>query len=305
MRILITGGSGFIGSHVVDKLLAKGHEVKIFDIVQPKHDIGKAQHCYGSLLELDDIVRALEGIDAIYHLAAIADVKNVFEEPHYSERVNVGGTMNILEAARKTGVKRIIYGGTDWVYSNTDDIKVDENTLLRPPTHLYTTTKLVSEFYCRNYSDLYGIDYTILRYGIPYGPRARPGAVVPIFVNLVMNGKPITLAGGGSQFRQFVYVEDLAEGNALAANPVARNKIYNLDGKEKITIRQVAETVQKVLGKQVEIKNVPARPGDFQGREVSSERARADLGWEPKVSFEEGVRRYVEWFKSGPGKPGK
>jgi UDP-glucose 4-epimerase len=299
MKIIVTGGAGFIGSHVVDKLIEKGHDVIIFDIVQPKyHAMDKrVEHRYGSLLNLEDLKKAMNDVDIVYHLAAVANVKDVFEEPLYSERVNVGGTMNVLEAARITGVNRVIYGGTDWVYSNTDSMKVDETTPLRTPTHMYTSTKLISEFYCQNYNDLYGLKYTILRYGIPYGPRARPGAVVPIFVDLVMKGKPITIAGDGSQFRQFVYVEDLAEGNALAVKPIAKNKIYNLDGKEKITIKQIAETVQKVLGKQVEIKHIPERPGDSKGREVSSEKAKTELGWEPATSFEEGVKKYVGWVK--------
>jgi UDP-glucose 4-epimerase len=143
---------------------------------------------------------------------------------------------------------------------------------------------------------LYKIPFTILRYGIPYGPRARPGAVVPIFVKKALQGEPLTIAGDGLQFRKFVYVEDLAEGNVLALKSVAENKIYNLEGSEKVSIRQIAETIQKILGK-VEIKFVEGRPGDFSGKEISNRRALEDLGWEPRVSFEEGVRRYIEWYR--------
>jgi UDP-glucose 4-epimerase len=235
-------------------------------------------------------------VDAVYHLAAIADVKDVYNDPYYSESINVRGTINVLEACRKAGVKRVIYGSTTWVYSEAAGTNVDETTPLYAPTHLYTATKLTGEYYCQSYSKLYGMEITILRYGIPYGPRARDGAVVPIFVRKALNGEPLTIAGDGSQFRKFVYVEDLAEGNALALKSVAKNKIYNLDGREKVTIKQIAETVKKVIG-DVKIEFTPARPGDFSGKEVSSELAKKELVWEPKVSFEEGVRRYVKWYK--------
>lgn len=165
-----------------------------------------------------------------------------------------------------------------------------------PPSHLYTATKMAGEYYCQCYSKLYDLPTTILRYGIPYGPRAREGAVIPIFVKKALNGEPLTIAGDGSQYRKFIYVEDLAEGNVLALKEIAKNKIYNLEGKEKISIKQVAETIRKILGK-VEIKYIEGRPGDFPGKEILSNRAKEELRWEPKVSFEEGVRRYIKWFK--------
>jgi UDP-glucose 4-epimerase len=297
MKVLVTGGSGFIGSHVVDKLRDKGVEVRVFDMVMPtfRKDVEFYQ---GSLLDLEAIRMALNGIDAVYHLAAVADVKDVYNDPYYSESINVRGTINVLEAVRRsTGVKRVIYGSTTWVYSEVTEQYVDEQTPLRAPAHLYTATKIASEYYCQSYSKLYNIPITILRYGIPYGPRARAGAVVPIFVGKAMRGEPLTIAGDGMQFRKFVYVEDLAEGNMLALKSIGKNKIYNLDGNEKVTIKQIAETVQKVIGN-VKIEYVPARPGDFSGKEVSSQLAKTELGWEPKVSFEEGVKRYVEWYKA-------
>src|SRR3989338_5773728 len=296
MKVLVTGGSGFIGSHVVDKLRDKGVEIRVFDMVMPNYrkDIEFYQ---GSLLDLDSLRMALNGIDAVFHLAAVADVKYVFQEPHYSESINVRGTLNVLDALRLNGsIRRVIYGSTTWVYSEAEQQMVDEATSLHAPTHLYTATKLAGEYYCQAYSKLYGLEATILRYGIPYGPRAREGAVVPIFVKKALNGDALTIAGDGSQFRKFIYVEDLAEGNVLALRSVAKNKIYNLDGREKVTIKQIAETIQRVVGN-VRIEYIPARPGDFSGKEVSSERAKSELGWEPRVDFEEGVRRYVDWYK--------
>ena len=295
MKALVTGGAGFIGSHVVDKLRDKGIEVRVFDMVMPTHrkDI---EYYQGSLLDFDALRMALDGIDVIFHLAAVADVKDVYEEPHYAESINVRGTINVLETARRSEIGRIIYASTIWVYSDCTENFVDETTPLPPPSHFYTATKLASEYYCLTYSRLYDLGITILRYGIPYGPRARGGAVIPIFVAKALRGEPLTIAGDGSQFRRFVYVEDLAEGNVLALKSVARNKIYNIDGKEKVTIKQIAETIQKLLGN-VKVESIPSRPGDFSGKEVSSELAKSELGWEPKVSFEEGLRRYIEWYK--------
>lgn len=295
MKVLVTGGSGFIGSHVVDKLKDKGVDVRIYDGILSNYR-KDVEFYQGSILDMTSLGFALCGVDAIYHLAAIADVKDVYNDPYYSESINVRGTINVLEAARKAGIKRIVYGSTTWVYSEAEGVNVDETTPLHAPTHLYTATKLTGEYYCKSYSKLYGMDVTIMRYGIPYGPRARDGAVVPIFVKKALNGEPLTIAGDGSQFRKFVYVEDLAEGNALALKPIAKNKIYNLDGREKVTIKQIAETIKKVIG-DVKIEFTPVRPGDFSGKEVSSELAKKELSWEPKVSFEEGVRRYVKWYK--------
>jgi UDP-glucose 4-epimerase len=296
MNVLVTGGSGFIGSHVVDKLRNKGVKVKIYDGIMPdyRNDI---EYYQGSILDYESLCFAMSGVDAVMHLAAQADVKGVLENPHYSESINVRGTINVLEASRTTGIKRVIYGSTTWVYSETDFHKVDETTPLHAPAHLYTATKLAGEYYCQSYSKLYGVDYAILRYGIPYGPRARDGTVIPIFVKKALNGEPLTIAGDGSQYRNFIYVEDLAEGNVLALQSIARNKIYNLDGKERITIKQIAETIQKIIGG-VKIEYIQGRLGDFSGKEVSSGLAKKELGWETKSSFEEGLKKYIDWYKN-------
>ena len=299
MRVLVTGGAGFIGSHVVQKLLERGIHVYVYDLPVVGHrvPVNDAVFIPGSILDLESLRVTMNGMHAVYHLAAVADVKDVYEDPYYAEAVNVRGTINVLEAARRAKVPRVIYGSTTWVYSEADSDVVDERTPLNPPSHLYTATKLTSEYYCNSYDKLYGVASTILRYGIPYGPGARDGAVIPIFVSKALKGEPLTIAGDGSQFRQFVYVEDLAEGNVLALKPIAMHKTYNLDGAGKITIREIAETIQRIIGN-VEIEYVEGRPGDFRGKEGISLRAKEELSWEPKVTFEDGLRRYIEWYKS-------
>jgi len=282
---------------VVDKLRARGHEPVIYDLrpspwhTDPAHPVDTV---LGSITDREALERALHSCDAVAHLAAVADVNDVHAEPEDAERVNARGTVAVLEAARRAGVKRIVYASTIWVYSDCEPEEVDEDTLLPPPSHLYTSTKLAGELYCKAYQELYGIDYTILRFGIPYGPRAREAAVVPAFVNKALAGEPLTLAGDGSQSRKFVYVEDLADGVALGLEDVASGRVYNLASDETVTIKQIAETIQSLMG-DVEIVHTPARPGDFGGKIVSSERAERELGWTAATPFAEGVRRYIDW----------
>ncbi len=295
MRVLVTGGSGFIGSHVVDRLRARGHDPVIYDLrPSPWHEPGSVDTVLGSITDREALERALHSCDAVAHLAAVADVNDVHASPEDAERVNARGTVAVLEAARRAGVKRIVYASTIWVYSDCQEEAVEENTLLPAPSHLYTSTKLAGELYCKAYQELYGIDYTILRFGIPYGPRAREAAVIPAFVGKALRGEPLTLAGDGGQSRRFVYVEDLADGVALGVDDVACNRVYNLASDENVTIKQIAERVQELIGN-VEIAYTPARPGDFGGKIVSSRRAAEELGWTAATPFSEGVRKYVEW----------
>jgi UDP-glucose 4-epimerase len=295
VRVLVTGGSGFIGSHVVDKLRLRGHEPVIYDLrPSPWHEPGSVETVLGSITDREALERALHSCDAVAHLAAVADVNDVHAEPEDAERVNARGTVAVLEAARRAGVKRIVYASTIWVYSDCEPDEVDEETLLPAPSHLYTSTKLAGELYCKAYQELYGIDYTILRFGIPYGPRAREAAVIPAFVGKALRGEPLTLAGDGSQSRRFVYVEDLADGVALGLEDVATNRVYNLASSENVTIRRIAETIKDELG-DVEIVHTEARPGDFGGKVVSSERAERELAWTAATPFVEGVSRYIKW----------
>jgi UDP-glucose 4-epimerase len=295
VRVLVTGGSGFIGSHVVDKLRLRGHEPVIYDLrPSPWHEPGSVETVLGSITDREALERALHSCDAVAHLAAVADVNDVHASPEDAERVNARGTVAVLEAARRAGVKRIVYASTIWVYSDCEADEVDEETLLPAPSHLYTSTKLAGELYCKAYQELYGIDYTILRFGIPYGPRAREAAVIPAFVGKALRGEALTLAGDGSQSRRFVYVEDLADGVALGLEDVATNRVYNLASNENVTIKRIAETIKDELG-DVEIVHTEARPGDFGGKVVSSERADRELGWTAATPFSEGVSRYIKW----------
>jgi UDP-glucose 4-epimerase len=302
MRVLVTGGSGFIGSHVVDKLLAAGHEPVVFDLrPSPHHDPDDVPTIVGDLLDRGSLEAAMDGCGAVIHLAAAADVGIVAEQPEESERVNARGTLAVLEAARSTGIGRVIYGSTIWAYGDSGngngDAVIDEDTLLGLPRHLYTASKVAGEMYCTSYAELYDVSCTILRFGIPYGPRARPSAVIPIFVRKALAGEPLTIAGDGSQGRRFVYVEDLAEGVVQALDHAADNRVYNLASDTTVTIRELAETVQELVG-DVDIVYEPGRNGDFDGAEISSGRAERELGWRASTPLREGVSRYMAWLAS-------
>lgn len=297
MRIVVTGGSGFIGSHVVDKLIEEGYEVIIIDEKKPYQDDVKFENF--DLLDFDNLNRAFNGVDCVFHLAAVSNVNNVFSNPIYSTEMNTVGTVKVLQAARQNKVKRVVFASTVWVYGASKEDEVNENCGFYLPGagHLYTSTKIASELFCFDYYRLYGQPFTILRYGIPYGPRARGGTVMPIFVEKALRGEPIVITGDGSQYRNFLYVEDLAQAHIAALSSVAENSVYNLGGKRRVTIREVAETIQKLVNNNVEIRYTEARPGDYRGKIANSDKAKRELGWEARVDFEEGMRRYIQWYK--------
>jgi UDP-glucose 4-epimerase len=299
--ILVTGGAGFIGSHVVDRLIAAGHRPRIYDLRHsPYHSPRSVEQVRGDIGDADRLASAMEGCDAVIHLAAAADVGEVEAEPGEAERRNARGTLQVLEAARRSGVRRVLYASTVWVYSDTELDLLAETDRLAPPAHLYSATKLAGELYCHAYGSLYGVEHTVLRFGIPYGPRARPAAVVPSFIRQALAGEPLTVAGDGLQSRRFVYVEDLADGVVRALAPEAANRTYNLVSPTDISINEIATTVQELLG-DVEIVRVPGRNADFAGAPICGERAAAELGWRPETPFREGVRRAIEWERSRDG----
>src|SRR5262249_35186668 len=200
LRVLVTGGSGFIGSHVLDVLRARGHEPVVFDLVPLRHhEPGTYETVLGDLTSREETRRAVRGCDAVIHLAAVADVNEVVANPVLADRVNVHGTQMILEAARHEGVERVLYGSTIWVYSDSPADDPDEDSALAQPRHLYTATKLAGENYVASYNAQYAGRHTILRFGIPYGPRARPAAVVPSFIARAQRGEPLSIAGDGRQ----------------------------------------------------------------------------------------------------------
>jgi len=305
VRVLVTGGAGFVGSHVLDRLQACGHEPRNFDLLaSPYHCNGNSvDTAIGDLRDEAAVRAAIRGCDAVLHLAAVADVNQVVQDPVRAEDVNVRGTRILLDAARAEGIGHFVYASTVWVYGNAVDANaVTEDTPLSLPTHLYTATKLAGEMYTKSYGELYGLPHTILRFGIPYGPRARAAAVLAAFVARAQAGEPISIAGDGAQTRQFVYVEDLAHGVLASLVPQAVGRTYNLVRDESVSVRQIADIVRELVA-DVPVVHGPARAADVKLARVSGERAATELGWSPGTPFAEGARRYVESLSGTSGSP--
>ena len=299
MKILVTGGSGFIGSHVVDKLIEDAHEVVVLDHrVKPHRSDVEFKDV--DIIDFASVLDATKGCDYIFHLAAMSNVNHVYEKPVYSIELNVTGTINILEAARQNSCKRVIFASTVWVYSGCNGTYVNESSPFFMPGagHIYSSSKIACEFFICDYQKLYGLPFTILRYGIPYGPRMRMELVIPIFLKKVFDGESLTIAGDGSQYRNFIYVEDLADAHVLALNNKAENEILNLEGMRRISIKEIAETIEILHDKDVTVEYIDSRPGDYEGKEASNDKIKRLLNWEPKVDFQEGMKNTIEWFKS-------
>jgi UDP-glucose 4-epimerase len=312
MRIAVTGGSGFIGAHVVDKLLDAGHEVLSLDVDARMPD-PRATYRVLDVLDLAAVTDALAGCDAVYHIAGMANVDFAFKDPVKTVRLNVEGTGNILEAARVHGLKRVIFASTVWVYGTMDDpepgadgsetpMTEDATVNLSKAGHIYTSTKVAAELLLQSYRETYGVPFTILRYGIPYGPGMRDELVLARFVKKALGGEPLTVAGDGQQFRNYVFVRDLAEAHVLALADEAENATIALEGSERVSVLDMAQTVRDHFPG-TEIEHVPARPGDYRGREISNGLAADLLGWRPTTPFREGVRQYVEWYLANKDVP--
>jgi len=296
MRAAVTGGSGFIGSHVVDKLADAGHDVVVIDPAPPHR--GDVEHVVADILDLGEMTDALDGVDAVFHLAAVADVNVANGDPSRAVELTVLGTSRVWEAARACGVSRSILASTVWVYgAATGAEPMTEESVFLPSkvTHVYTAAKLACEMIVHASHSLYGQDFTILRYGVPYGERMRAELVIPRFVTQVLENRPITLHGDGSQHRNYVYVGDLADAHVLALGPAGTNRVFNLEGVEPVSLRFLVDSLSVLLERPVDLSFEPARTGDYAAPEVSSALAAEVLGWAPSTPFEVGLRRYLEW----------
>ena len=301
-NIAIVGGSGFIGTQTASVLVNNKYNVTIIDIVktnlQLKDNLKFIECDVTNLIELKKIFKS-NNFDAVFMLAAISNSEdNLIDIPN-SINQNILSLTNVLECVKTFNVERIIFSSTVWVYSVSNLKKVNEETELTigKSNHIYTTCKLMCEALIKNYNTLYNVNYTILRYGIAYGPGCNPDTILYTFIKNAINNKTCTITGNGSIYRNFLYVTDHANANLLSLNEKAKNKIINVDGDEKVTLSEVAETVKELHGS-LNVKYTNKRDGDYKGKVVSKNRSRKLLNWKPKINFKLGASIMYEYLKN-------
>ncbi|MCJ7564056.1 MAG: NAD-dependent epimerase/dehydratase family protein [Candidatus Aminicenantes bacterium] len=294
MKICVTGGSGFIGSHLVQKLLDKGYEVSVLDLRKPVQDVEWLRKDIR-----DDLGNIFSNFNLVFHLAALANARKSSEDPKLCHDINIKGTLNVLNAALKGDVERVLLASSSWVCGAQEGDVVNE----RSPFHLdnintiYGASKIGQELLCFSfYSEYKGPKYTVFRYGIPYGERMWRGLVVRAFMEMAERTGVLSIMGDGKQFREFMYVGDLAEGHLHALKPVAENKIYNLTGGRPITIEEIAKEVVKHFPAKIDY--IPQARVEPKIKRVHNWLAENELGWVPRTTLEDGIRLCAEWWKT-------
>ncbi len=313
MTVIVTGGAGFIGSHTVERLLSKGYNVVVIDNYYsgslgnlPRGDgrliiLEKDVSDTGSIIKISSLVR--EGdVEAIIHLAAIINIVEVNENPQRALDVNVKGTLNILELARKLGAKRVVFTSSTAVHGEPVYLPVDEDHPLNP-ANLYGETKLFSERLLNRYTRDYGLSTVSLRYFNVYGPRMRPGpyaGVVLSFIQALLKGDTPVIYGTGNQTRDFIYVGDVAEANVRAIESSYTGPVEIGSGVET-SINDLYRMICRIIGRCPEPRRMPPRPGDVSRSVASIRLARRVLGWHPSVSLEDGLQYTVEYYRGKTG----
>jgi nucleoside-diphosphate-sugar epimerase len=303
---LVTGGAGFIGSNLVEALLGRGERVRVLD----NFSTGKPENLAGlggdlSIIEGEvtdpwAVREAMRGVDYVLHQAAIASVQRSIDDPVATERTNVLGTLQVLEAAKAAGVQRLVYAASSSAYGETVADKIHEDLPVRPVSP-YGVSKLAGEMYCSAFYNVYGLETVALRYFNVFGPRQDPeseySAVIPRFIKMLLAGEQPTIYGDGEQTRDFTYIDNVVAGNLLAlAAPNAAGKTFNLASGRRISLNQLAETLGKILGVTVLPKYAPARAGDIRDSSADISRAKAGLDYTPMVDFYTGLENTIVWF---------
>ncbi len=318
MRVLVTGAAGFIGSHVCERLLARGDAVVGIDNFDPFYDPGVKRRNLAAVgqqerfrfEELDirdgDAVAAFwgeacEGLDAVVHLAAKAGVRPSIEDPVGYERTNVLGTVNLLQQAARTPLLRFVFGSSSSVYGNNPSVPFRETDRVDSPISPYAATKRAGELICHTYHHLYGLPVHALRLFTVFGPRQRPDLAIHKFTARVVRGQPIEMFGDGSSSRDYTYVDDIVSGILAAADRCQGFEIINLGGEHPVTLKEMIATIEAATGRAAQVRRLPMQPGDVDRTFADVSKARRLLGYEPQMPFEEGVRRFVAWWREASG----
>jgi UDP-glucose 4-epimerase len=307
-RFLITGGAGFIGSNLAHALTARGEPVRILD----DFSTGRAQNLSGiedriEILRGDirdpaTAGRAVEGIEVVLHQAALNSNPRSIKEPELTNAVNVAGTLRLLEAARAAGVRRVVYASSSSVYGDTPGLPKIEDMALAPMAP-YGVSKLAAEYYCRVFTQVYGLETVSLRYFNMFGPRQHPdseyAAVIPRFLRRMLAGKQPVIFGDGEHSRDFTPVENVVAANLLAAETgQGVGEVFNIAGGSPSTLNQLAAWLNQLLGTSLAPVYEPPRPADIRHSYASIQKAERVLGYRPNVQVQEGLRQTVEWFKA-------
>jgi len=310
MRILVTGGAGFIGSHLVEKLLSLGHAAAILDDFDDFYDpqikrqniaaVAKDVAIHHLDLRDSGAVRNLfhrEKFEAIAHLAARAGVRPSIQNPQLYYDTNVDGTLHLLDAARVTGVERFIFASSSSVYGNSKSVPFSEDRQLIQTLSPYGATKIAGEFLCSTYSHLYGMRVVALRYFTVYGPRQRPDLAIHQFTRRIHAGKPIDQFGDGTTRRDYTYIDDIIQGTMAALKydgPMF--DIFNLGENETIQLKDLIAGIENALGEKAKINRLPEQPGDMPVTYADISKARKLLGYNPSTRLSDGLPRFIEWF---------
>ena len=284
MNILVTGGSGFIGSHIVDKLIQYNHTVKVLDLKKPhRKDLDFVE---GSIMDKNTIRLAMKDIEVVYHLAAVSNIDLVKENPLQTVEYNVMGTAYLLDEAREQDIKRFIFASSAMVH----ELK----------GHLYTFSKHASEQLCNNYEILYNLPFTIFRFGTVYGPRNRGADVISIFIENALNKHDLHINGTGEKKRNFIYVEDLAEGAIAGLTEEAKNQILTIAGLVSTSIMDLAMLIREVFDDKINIQvdNQMDREDDYEGIISGIDETITLLNWKPKINLFDGLLKTIHWYKN-------
>jgi UDP-glucuronate 4-epimerase len=303
MKILLTGGAGFIGSHLLEKLLARGDEISVVDDFNDYYDPAIKRRNLpkgGFRLHERDIRDAApivleEKPDLLIHLAARAGVRPSQKDPALYESVNVAGTLGLLEACRRAGVPRFIFASSSSVYGDGKTPSREDDEALQPVS-FYGVTKLMGEHYVRVYSRLHGLHATCLRFFTVYGPRQRPDMAIHAFTASIAAGREIPMFGDGSTERDYTFITDIVQGLLGAVDHDEPYAVYNLGESRTIALRRMIELIGEYVGKKPLIKVLPEQPGDVRKTCASVDLSRARLGYDPKVKIEDGLREFVAWY---------
>lgn len=306
-KVVVTGGAGFIGSHLVHALLKRGDVVTVIDdlstgraenLADVAHDIEFHQV---SICDAEVLAPLFKGVDVCYHQAALASVQRSIADPVTTNQVNVGGTLNVFVACRDAGVKRIVYASSSSVYGDAQDIPLHESMPIQPISP-YATSKAVNELYAKNFCDLYGAECVGLRYFNIFGPQQDPNspysAAIPSFITKILSGKPPVVYGTGRQSRDFTYVDNVVDANIKAAHHEdALSGVFNIACGRSVSLITIIDHLNRIMGTELEPEFEPPRLGDVQKSLADISKARSAFGYEPWINIKDGLERTIAWYR--------